>query len=249
MESIRPIRSLMRGLDALALLNLSRGVTVSELAAEIKLPRTTVYRILETLTETGFAFRDAADERYRLTILVRRLSAGFTDEAWVAQVAAPLLHELGRDILWPVALSTLSGASMMTRATTDHATPLAMERYSAGWRAPLTTTAVGRTYLAHCPSLLRESLIDSLPQGGRDEFRRLLTEVKSRGYATSSHTKRSTSETSLAVPLQADDRSLAVLSVRFLTSAAPLPSAIERFLPKLRRSAAKIALGCSQRLA
>ena len=73
MESTRPIRALMRGLDALTVLNLRNGATVSEVAHEIRLPRTTVYRILETLCNAGFVFRDAADDRYRLTIRVRSL--------------------------------------------------------------------------------------------------------------------------------------------------------------------------------
>ena len=73
MESTRPIRALMRGLDALTVLNLRDGATVSEVAQEIRLPRTTVYRILETLCDAGFRIRDAADDRYRLTILVRGL--------------------------------------------------------------------------------------------------------------------------------------------------------------------------------
>jgi IclR family transcriptional regulator, mhp operon transcriptional activator len=60
MESTRPIRSLMRGLDALTVLNLRDGATVSEVVQEVRLPRTTVYRILETLCDAGFVFRDAA---------------------------------------------------------------------------------------------------------------------------------------------------------------------------------------------
>ena len=64
MDSTRPIRALTRGLDALTVLNLRDGATVSEVAQEIRLPRTTVYRILETLCGAGFVYRDAKDERY-----------------------------------------------------------------------------------------------------------------------------------------------------------------------------------------
>src|ERR1700683_2596916 len=150
MESTRPIRALIRGLDALTVLNLRNGATVSEVAHEIHLPRTTVYRILETLCNAGFVFRDSADDRYRLTILVRALSDGFDDEAWVTQVAKPLINDLCREIVWPVSIASLSGTTMMVRETTDHASPLAVERYSAGFRAPLLTTASGRVYLANC---------------------------------------------------------------------------------------------------
>src|ERR1700690_4477416 len=106
MESTRPIPALMRGLDALTGLNVRDGATVSEVAQEIRLPRTTVYRILETLGTAGFVFRDEGDDRYRLTLKVRTLSGGFDDEAWVKQIAKPMMGELCRDIAWPVALYT-----------------------------------------------------------------------------------------------------------------------------------------------
>src|SRR5258707_1915259 len=104
MDSTRPIRALMRGLDALTVLNLRDGATVSEVAHEIRLPRTTVYRILETLCNSGFVYRDGADERYRLTILVRGLSGGFDDEAWVSQIAKPMIYGFVAGKLWAVRL-------------------------------------------------------------------------------------------------------------------------------------------------
>ena len=63
MTSTRPIRALIRGLDALTILNLKDGVTVSEVAQEIDLPRTTTYRILETLCHAGYAYRSDSDEK------------------------------------------------------------------------------------------------------------------------------------------------------------------------------------------
>ena len=131
MQSIRPIRALMRGLDALTVLNLRDGATVSEVAQEIRLPRTTVYRILETLCDAGFVTRDATDDRYRLTIMVRALSGGFDDETWVTHIAKPFIRDLCREIVWPVSIATLSGFTMLVRESTDHESPLAIERYFA----------------------------------------------------------------------------------------------------------------------
>jgi IclR family mhp operon transcriptional activator len=251
MESTRPIRALMRGLEALTVLNLRDGATVSEVAQEIRLPRTTVYRILETLCNAGFVFRDAADDRYRLTILVRGLSDGFDDEAWVTQIAKPHIDELGREIVWPLSIATLSGTTMMVRGTTDHDTPLAIERYSAGFRAPLLTTASGRVYLAFCPAAQRETLIDILARSNKEEnalarvqrsdLQRILTDVAAQGYATSMRTRRLVEEVSLSVPITLHDRVLAALTVRFLSSALPLKSGLERFVPRLRACAAKIS--------
>jgi IclR family mhp operon transcriptional activator len=250
MESTRPIRALMRGLDALTVLNLRDGATVSEVAQEIHLPRTTVYRILETLCNAGFVFRDAADDRYRLTILVRALSDGFDDEAWVTQIAKPFINDLCREIVWPVSIATLSGATMLIRESTDHSSPLATERDSAGFRAPLLSTAAGRVYLANAPAPQRETVIDILarsnkeedrPARARTELTRALGEIKAAGYATATRTRRLVEEVSLSVPVLLNDRVLASLTVRFAASAVPLKSGIERFLPKLRQCAAKIS--------
>jgi IclR family mhp operon transcriptional activator len=250
MESTRPIRALMRGLDALTFLNLRDGATVSEVAQEIRLPRTTVYRILETLCNAGFVFRDAADDRYRLTILVRGLSDGFDDEAWVTQIAKPFIHDLCREVVWPVSIATLSGTTMLVRESTDHSSPLAIERYSAGFRAPLLTTAPGRVYLANSPPPQRETLIEILarsskeedrPAKSRVELQRLLAEIKASGYATATRTRRLVEEVSLSVPVLLHERVLASLTVRFTASAVPQKTGVERFLPKLRQCAAKIS--------
>ena len=53
MDSTRPIRALIRGLEALAVLNRRNGATVSEVTSEIKLPRTTTYRGYEVV-KPGF---------------------------------------------------------------------------------------------------------------------------------------------------------------------------------------------------
>ena len=250
MESTRPIRALMRGLDALTVLNLRDGATVSEVAHEIRLPRTTVYRILETLCNAGFVIRDASDDRYRLTILVRALSDGFDDEAWVTQVAKPLMDDLCREIVWPVSIASLSGTTMLVRETTDHASPLAIERSSAGMRAPLLTTAAGRAYLANCPAPQRDTILEILARSNKEEdkmarsrsdLQRMLGDINAQGFATATRTRRLLEEISISVPVLVDDRVLAALTVRFAGSAVPLKTGLERFLPKLRQCAAKIS--------
>jgi IclR family mhp operon transcriptional activator len=248
MDSTRPIRALMRGLDALTILNLRDGATVSEIAHEIRLPRTTVYRILETLCLSGFVYRDSADERYRLTILVRGLSGGFDDEAWVHQIAKPAIYQLCSEIVWPVSIATLSGTKMMLREATDHATPLAIERYSAGVQLSLLS-ATGRVYLANCPPAQRDALIEILARSTKEEDKpardrgallRALAEIKALGYATATRTRRLIDEYTVSVPIPMGDRS-AALTVRFAASALTLKTGLERFLPKLRQYAAKIS--------
>ena len=246
MESTRPIRALIRGLEALAVLNRRNGATVSEVTSEIKLPRTTTYRILETLAEAGYVYRDPADDRYRLTLLVRGLADGFDDEAWVTQIARPCIIDLCKDIVWPVTLLSPSGTSMLIRDTTDHASPLAVERFTAGFRLPLLMSASGRVYLAFCQPEQRDALLEILSRSTReedklarspDEVERILGEAREQGYATSVRTRRVSEEVAMSVPVLVDDRVLATVAVRFSASAVPLRLAVERFIPKLHETA------------
>ena len=252
MESTRPIRALVRGLDALTMLNLRNGATVSEIAQQIRLPRTTTYRILETLTHAGYVYRDAADDRYRLTIMVHRLADGFDDDAWVTQVARPCIDDLGKEVLWPVAVVSLSGTQMLVRETTDHRSPLAIERLSAGVRLPLLVTAVGRAHLAYCPAAQRESLLEILRRSNaeadklahnRPELDKILEDTRARGFASAIHPRRVSDEVTMAVPVLLDDRVLASVVVRFAETAVPFKIAVERFVPKLRETAHRIRQG------
>src|ERR1700723_4391703 len=149
-ESTRPIRALNRGLDILTALNRLERAAINTLASAVRLPRTTTYRILETLRLAGYVERDEQDDCYRPTIMVRGLSQGFDDEAMVAHLAKPHLAALGAQIDWPVAVATPSGASMIIRGATDRQSPLALEQFRAGMRGPMLSSAAGRAYLAFC---------------------------------------------------------------------------------------------------
>jgi IclR family mhp operon transcriptional activator len=231
------------------MLNLRNGATVSEIAQQIRLPRTTTYRILETLTHAGYVYRDPADDRYRLTIMVHRLADGFDDDAWVTQIARPCLDELGQEVLWPVAVVSVSGTQMLVRETTDHRSPLAVERISAGMRLPILTTAAGRAYLAFCPAQERESLLEILRRSTHDadklvhnraELDKILDDTRARGYSSAVHPRRVSDEITMAVPVLLEDRVLATVVIRFAEKAVPFKIAVERFVPKLRDTAQRI---------
>jgi IclR family transcriptional regulator, mhp operon transcriptional activator len=248
-DSTRPIRALNRGLDVLTELNRLERAAINTLAAAVGLPRTTTYRILETLRLAGYVDRDAHDDCYRPTIMVRALSDGFDDEALVAHIAKPLLAALGSQIVWPVAVATPSGSTMMIRETTDRQSPLALEQYSAGVRVPMLSSAAGRAYLAFCSPQQRDAMLEllarsSLPEDrlarNRIEVERLLNETRTQGFGMAHRARRVSEETSLAIPVRAKDRILASVTVRYAATAVPLRTAVEQFLPKMREVAQKI---------
>ncbi len=247
MDKIKPVRAMLRVLDVLQVLNSRNGVSVTDVANAIDLPRTTAYRVLETLCSAGYAVRDGSDDRYRLTVLVRGLSDGYDDEAWVADVAQPILAQLGQKLVWPVSISTNQGNGMLVRHTTDKQSPLALERYNAGVRLPLLNSASGRTYLAFSPAPQRAALLDiALGSGGemegagrqRDLIEKMLGNIRKAGYAISIRQFRG--ESSAAVPIYSGTNLLGVVGMRFMDKAVTEQVFTSRYLPDLKAAAREI---------
>jgi IclR family mhp operon transcriptional activator len=254
MDSTRPIRALARGLDALVALNAARGSTVAEVAQQIRLPRTTTYRILETLSRAGYVLRDE-DDRYRVTLRVRGLSSGFDDEAWITEIARPELTALCEAVAWPVAINAPAGAAMVVRASTDDRSPFALERRLPGTCLPMLTSASGLAYLAFSEGAHREQVIELVdktaagtPAAARDALDNRLRETRDRGFASAVWPKRVADLFAIALPIVSSNRVVGTLSIRFLSSAIPMETGIERFVPKLRETVSRIqsAFGAAQ---
>ena len=228
-------RSLGRGLRILGILNSERQHTVASLARDARLPRTTTFRILRTLISEGFVDRDAVTDTFRPTSMVRGLSDGFDDTAWLVQVAKPFVAELGRRVVWPVSIATLSGASVLVRQTTDETSPLAVVHYAPGARMPLGNSASGLVLLAFGRPSQSRMLLDLLYQSSvakeqtysRPELEKRIQETRSLGYALVHRPGRVSERSSLAVPVRVSEDTLCAIVVRFARSAVKQQVAAE----------------------
>jgi len=204
--------------------------------------------MLETLREAGYLFREGSDGRYRLTIRVRGLSDGFSDESWVPRIAKPLIEQLCRELVWPIAVATCYGINMLVRETTDKSSPLALRRYSGGFRVPLLGTSSGRVYLAFCSAEQRETLLEVLARSdahpsdalarNRATVDKILGEVRSNRFAVTS--RPDLNDTSLAVPVFSGGRVFAAVVLRYIDSAMSANDAITKYLAPLRATAERI---------
>ncbi|MGF1462291.1 MAG: helix-turn-helix domain-containing protein [Maricaulaceae bacterium] len=243
-EPVRPIRALLRGLDALQALNRRDGLTVTEVAQATRLPRTTAYRILETLCAGGYVLRDEGDDRYRPTLQVRGLSEGVAEERWVREIARPEMERLCRRILWPVMLSTMSGGVMVLRATTDRMSPLALERYSPGATTPMTHGAAGVMWLGASPIAKRDTLLAVASANGASAAdlsaaRELADQAEASDHALD--LRPVNGEACVAVPVRGEDGEMrAALSMRFIRSALTPERVVADFVPQLRETADRI---------
>lgn len=243
------VRSLERGLALLVAMNRRKLPSVVELARDTRLPRPTVYRLLETLSRAGFVTRSRPLDRYCLSRQVRTLSDGFAEDDWIADVAAPLMKEFTRQAVWPVALLSFDEGRMLVRETTHEASSLSIDHGMVGRRLPMLRTAAGRCYLAFSPDKERRTILEMLSRskapenrGARETQRltRLLDAIRARGYAVQDR-EINPKASGIAVPICVGPRVLGCMSLIWISSALTIEGAETRLLPLLTSTSERIA--------
>ena len=248
-HEIKISKTTIKAIAILEKLNELGEANNSEIADALELPRPTCYRLLQTLCVAGVVLNDVNTHVYRPAERALALSCGFEQETWVSMCAKPHMKALGAELLWPIAIATLSGPSMVLRETTDPDSPLVVRRFLAGRRVGLLSTATGRVYLAHCSDQQRDILMQILQKSGKPEdFRsknptgvvRQLRKIRQLGFDTSHLQSNSITWRAIAVPVFARGQILASLSVRYVPKAVTQAAERKQLLPQLRETAKRI---------
>ncbi|WP_298493323.1 helix-turn-helix domain-containing protein [uncultured Maritimibacter sp.] len=248
------IRALERGLALLEELNLRDGARPTALSKSLGLPRSSVYRILETLEELQYVERSATDSRFRVTDRVWLLARGVT-KTRLGSVAGPIIRHLAADIAWPIDVCSYEAGRMFTQETTNTMSPMALARSMVGLPLPLLRTASGRAFLAFSAPDEQAAMLAlaraagdpaDLPFLDRQAIAKLLRDTKERGYSIRSGeaalpTSSSDKTSSIAVPILKDGRPVGAIVVIWITSALTLTEAVDQFLTPLQDAAGQIA--------
>lgn len=138
-------------LRILSLLAESRGpLPASMIAAQLELPRSTVYHLLATLQQHGFVMHLPEERRYGLGIAAFELSQAYARQEPLSRIGRPLITALvdrtrisghlavphGRDVLYIVEERAQGAPSLVTGVNV---------------RLPMPLTASGRAILAALP--------------------------------------------------------------------------------------------------
>ncbi|MEN9418997.1 MAG: hypothetical protein RI988_2617 [Pseudomonadota bacterium] len=166
------------------------GLSQAELAARLHLPKTTLYRLLGTLTARGLLRRDPQRRVYGLGFRCfeyARQAHAMPDLAASASAELRMLRDLTGETTY---LATLDGREVLSLDRCDGAHS---QRSAAvlGQRKPLHCTSQGKAILAALPAARREALVRELaltahtPRTITDRARLLaeLRLVAARGYA------------------------------------------------------------------
>lgn len=249
MENGEEMRGVIRALEVLSALNETNGATIVQLNVATGISRPALYRIVRTLCSAGYLRPD--NDGYWLTPLVRQLSDGFDDEAWLTEIASPILDDLQKQVIWPTDLFTFHSDRMVMRRTTRRSSPWTIDRAMVGLRIPLLVTAVGRAYLAFQRPAVQDGVLqrlaksddpDDSPVRDRRAIGALLENVRKQGYATREHGFMPETG-SLAVPVLVDHVARCSIAITYINSALSAAEVIRRYRKPLQDSADKIAAG------
>lgn len=188
---MRPTAAVERVADVLELLGDARSpLSVSEVARQLDVHKTTASRLLATLAERGLVRRDRTG--YRLGPRLARLAIGAVTDLGVVEVSRPILRDLA-SVTGEVAYLSLPMGRAVLYVEHVAATRGASEEPWIWLRgSPLHCSSSGKIFAAYGaitdleaalqpPLSLRASRTISDPQ----EFRRLLPIIRKQGYATS----------------------------------------------------------------
>jgi DNA-binding IclR family transcriptional regulator len=142
------IEVLQRAIDILSVFNHSRtSMSLAEIVQAVRLPKTTVFRVLSSLAARGFCEWDATSGKYSLGFELVRLADIRRRQSNVHDVAIPVMREIRNEVNETVILSVRSGDS---RVHIDFAEGLHPMRRMAdlGVRAPLYAGAASKVLLA-----------------------------------------------------------------------------------------------------
>ena len=156
-QTVKPVRSLVRGLDILRWLQNKESATLHELHVGLALPKPTLLRLLATLEASGFAWQAMGDKRYCASHGQRSPAR---DQ--LAEVAGPVLDWLMGRVRWPSDLSIRKADYMMLQESSRLRSYFDLHRLPVGFHINILLSAPGRAYLAFCGDKERSALLARL---------------------------------------------------------------------------------------
>jgi DNA-binding IclR family transcriptional regulator len=185
------VKSVSRALDIITLVSSQRGgMGVTEIANQIDINKSSVYRILSTLVQYGYIEQDAETGRYKLGFKFLEISSKLLDSIDLRAEAKPYLKELENYTNEVIHLVVYDQGEVVYIEKLEGNETLRMHS-RVGKRAPMHCTSVGKAILAHLPANVVQDIMErrGLPYHtentitDRDDFIKELMRVKEAGYA------------------------------------------------------------------
>ncbi len=144
-------KSLLRAIDVLTLLEEKTALSVAEISASLKLPRSTVYKYLAVMRECRLVDHDRIQGKYRLGMRLFELGTAVQNRIAIHRIARPYMEELSNGLGETVAINVIDGNSTIFLETVEPENTEGSVLFSVkkGFRFSLHAGAMGKIFLAH----------------------------------------------------------------------------------------------------
>lgn len=185
------VKSVARALDIIKLVGDSRqGLGVTEISRQMDINKSSVFRILATLSQYGYIEQNETTGKYRIGYMFLDISSKLLDSLDVRTEAQPVLKELEYETNEVVHLVVYDQGEVVYIEKLDGNETLRMHS-KVGKRAPVHCTSVGKAILSHLSAadvlaiMERKGLPAHTPSTivEKDAFLEELSKVKENGYA------------------------------------------------------------------
>ena len=182
---VKPVYKALQVLIALG--DEHRPLTLTEVCHRVRLPKTTVFRYLQTLAQCGFVTHDRQEDMYHLGARLFELGQLAGQQLRIRDVALPIMVGLRDRFNETVNLGILDGYDIVYVEMVESHHSLRMQA-TLGSRDPAYSTALGKAMLAfideptrHLPARLTPRTLFSIHT--RAGVMQALAKVRQLGYA------------------------------------------------------------------
>ena len=184
---VQPVIKALRVLELVA----SRGhdVSLTEVAGDLGIPKTTTFRYLQTLAAAEFIRHDSARDRYSIGPRFRMLAAANDSLQSLRNLARPVMAELWRTYNETINLAIAEDTHIVYLDILMANRSLVM-RARIGEHHPMHSTALGKAILAFLPEVERDIVLakplvemTSRTITDHDALMQQLRRTRGRGYA------------------------------------------------------------------
>jgi len=185
------VKSVGRALDIIAIVSSKKsGLGVTDIAKQMDINKSSVYRILITLAQYGYIEQDSETERYKLGYKFLDISSRLLESMDLRTEAKPFLEELEKATNEVIHLVVYDQGEVVYIEKLEGSEMLRTHS-KVGKRAPMHCTSVGKAILAYLPPNVAMEIVDhkGLPKHtehtitGKDAFIKELNNIRQAGYA------------------------------------------------------------------
>lgn len=184
------VKSVIKALDIMELLNCEGELGISEMADKLKWDKSTVYRLVATLREKGYVTQNPASQKYSNSMKLFEMGNSVVERLGFRRKCQPYLEELAVLTKETVNLAIQDGKEIIYIDKIESRATIKVD-LGIGKRLPMYCTGLGKAILACLPeeeveTLLREETFHAHTPNtvtSLEELKLQLSQIRHQGYS------------------------------------------------------------------